>query len=113
MWRKAASYIGCLNSQIGVFMLVAPCGVVCDDCPHAESCGGSCHASCGKPFYIKEFGLEVCPLFDCAVNKKGYQTCAECTELPCQLFYDWKDPSMTEEAHLQSISDRVALLKAH
>jgi hypothetical protein len=45
------------------------------------------------------------------VNKKGFKTCAECSELPCQIYYDWKDPSMTDEAHIQSIKDRVLLLK--
>ena len=28
-----------------------------------------------------------------------------------QDLYDWKDPSMTEEAHLQSIKDRAEALK--
>ena len=92
-------------------MLVAPCGVDCGGCPEKEGCGGSCRASEGKPFYIKDFGFEVCPLYDCAINKKGYTTCGECAELPCQLFYDWKDPSMSEEAHLQSIKDRTEALK--
>ena len=93
-------------------MYLSPCGIDCDQCPLKEQCKGSCHAIKGAPFYIKDFGVEVCPMYDCAVNKKGYQTCAECSELPCQLFYDWKDPSMTEEAHLQSVKDRVEQLKA-
>ena len=100
-----------INDEKGVAMLLAPCGIDCEVCPFKESCGGSCHAIGGKPFYLKDFGVEVCPMFDCAVNKKGYQTCGECSELPCQVFYDWKDPDMTEEAHLQSIKDRVDILK--
>jgi len=94
-------------------MYLSPCGINCNDCSFKESCGGTCHECGGKPFYIKDFDLEVCPMYDCAVNKKGYTTCGECAELPCQIIYDWKDPSMTEEAHLQSIKDRTAALKAN
>jgi len=93
-------------------MLLAPCGVNCEECTFKESCGGSCFECGGKPFYVKDFGFEICPLFDCPVNKKGYRTCGECPDLPCQLFYDWKDPEMSEEAHIKSINDRVAALKA-
>ena len=93
-------------------MLIAPCGIICDGCPYQESCGGSCQACGGKPFYIRDFGVEVCPLYDCPVNQKGFKTCGECPELPCQLYYDWRDPSMSEEDHLKSINDRVEGLKS-
>lgn len=91
-------------------MLLAPCGIDCDECKFKGECEG-CHAIEGKPFYIKDFGMDVCPLYDCPVNQKGYKTCAQCSELPCKIYYDWKDPSMTDEAHLQSIKDRVKVLK--
>lgn len=92
-------------------MNVAPCGIICEGCPQQESCGGSCFACGGKPFYLKEFGAEVCAIFDCAVNKKGYETCGECADLPCQIIQDWRDPSMSDEAHQQSIDERTAALK--
>ena len=94
-------------------MYLSPCGIRCDECPYLEQCGGNCSECGGKPFYAEDFGIEVCPMYDCAVNQRGYTTCGECPELPCQLFYDWKDPEMTEEAHLQSIKDRVEDLKAN
>jgi len=93
-------------------MQLSPCGIACEECHLKETCGGGCHAIKGKPFYLQDFGMEVCPLYDCPVNKKGFMTCGECPELPCQLFYDWKDPEMTEEAHLQSVKDRTDALKA-
>jgi len=93
-------------------MTISPCGIDCDQCPLKETCGGTCFDCLGKPFYLKDFGMDVCPLYDCPVNQKGYKTCGECPDLPCQLFYDWKDPEMTEEAHLQSVKDRVEVLKA-
>jgi len=93
-------------------MLLAPCGTCCEECPHIEICGGSCHDCKGKPFYLKDFGVDVCPIYDCAVNKKGYRICAECRDLPCQLFYDWKDPSMSEEELARSVNERTAALKS-
>lgn len=96
---------------MGVATKVSPCGIDCTGCTYKEGCGGSCHDGGGKPFYIKDFGIEICPLYDCAVRQKGYTTCGECSELPCKLFYDWKDPSMSEEAHLQSVEARTEALK--
>ena len=91
-------------------MNYSPCGIDCDQCEYFRECGG-CHAIEGKPFYLKDFGLDVCPMYDCPVNKKGYGTCAECPELPCQTYYDCKDPSMTDEEHINSINERVKGLK--
>ncbi|MDR2855138.1 MAG: DUF3795 domain-containing protein [Methanomicrobiales archaeon] len=92
-------------------MSVSPCGIDCDQCQLRENCDDSCQVNGGKPFYIKDFGVEVCPIYDCSINKNGYKTCAECSDLPCQLFYDWKDPSMSDEVHNEAISKNVAFLK--
>ncbi|MCL2615411.1 MAG: DUF3795 domain-containing protein [Dehalococcoidia bacterium] len=91
-------------------MLLSPCGIDCAACDYYKDCGG-CYAIKGKPFYIKDFGMEVCPMYDCPINKKNYKSCAECAELPCKTYYDWKDPSMTDEAHISSINARVKVLK--
>jgi hypothetical protein len=92
-------------------MKLSPCGIDCDACPLKGKCGNGCHDSCGKPFYIKNFGVVCCPIYDCSVNKNGYKTCGECPNLPCQLFFDWKDPSMSDEEHLKGVNKNVALLK--
>ena len=92
-------------------MLLSPCGIDCEKCDYFQSCAGGCRAIKGRPFYLKDFGVEVCPMYDCSVAKKGYKSCAGCHELPCKIFYDWKDPSMTEEAHINSINERVKALK--
>lgn len=93
-------------------MYIAPCGsTYCVKCEQREACGGCCHAGKGKPFYLANFGVETCPIYDCAVNKKGYKTCPECPELPCQIIYDWRDPSNTEEEHRQSVDKTAAFLR--
>jgi len=79
--------------------------------PLKEKCGNGCQQTCGKVFYIENFGVECCPIYDCSVNKRCYKTCGKCTELPCQFFYDWNDPSMRDEEHHQSIDTNMALLK--
>lgn len=91
-------------------MILSPCGIDCGSCDFDESCK-DCHSAEGKPPYLADFGVEVCPMYDCPVNNKGYKTCGECPELPCQIFYDWKDPSMTDEEHINSINERVKTLK--
>lgn len=94
-------------------MPLAPCGISCGEFEACKAAGcGGCHSIQGKPFFLKDFGVETCPLYDCPVNKKGFHTCAECSELPCQIHYNWKDPSMTEEAHINAINEKVKVLKA-
>jgi len=99
------------------------CGAICDTCPlfvapneassnssNQPSCPG-CVACAGKVFWSVEHFGGSCPIFDCARTKHGYKDCGECTELPCKLFHELKDPSMTEEEHKLSIETRVNYLK--
>jgi hypothetical protein len=74
-------------------------------------CGGGCFASEGKVCYLGAMGLEICDIYDCAVNKKGYKSCAECAELPCEIIWAWKDPSMSDEDFKKSVECRVKVLK--
>ena len=92
-------------------MLLSPCGIDCAVCPMKDKCGDGCQVCGGKPFFIKDFGVETCPIYDCSVNKKGYKTCGQCDEVPCKIFFDWKDPSMSDEEHRKAVNTNVALLK--
>ncbi|MFN8211027.1 MAG: DUF3795 domain-containing protein [Bacteroidales bacterium] len=94
-------------------MILSACGLKCDECEHYnKSCTGCINVK-GSTFWAKEMmPNKVCPMYDCAVNKKGYRNCDECSELPCQLFMNMKDPSSTEEQHLASIGQRVRLLRS-
>ena len=69
-------------------MILSPCGIDCESCKDYTICSG-CTSVKGKPFHIEDYGLAVCPLYDCAVIQKHYQTCAECPEVPCQTFHDY------------------------
>jgi hypothetical protein len=93
-------------------MNISTCGLVCDECPFFKNGCDGCFNVIGKPFWTADTpGFSICPLFDCAVNQRKYRHCGDCEELPCQKFYDLKDPNSTEEEHLASIAKRKDQLK--
>lgn len=94
--------------------LAAPCGLYCGDCEHlGDKCKG-CGEVHGKPFWAGQYGVEVCPLYSCAVNKKHLEHCGLCPDLPCQLFLSMRDPAMSEaeaEASLKNKQNDLKLRK--
>jgi hypothetical protein len=92
--------------------LVSACGIECDTCPFfKKSCSG-CYEMGGRPFWVHEH-LEghACPIYDCGVNERALAGCARCPDLPCKKFEDLKDPSTSDEVHLEGIAKRVKLLR--
>ncbi len=93
-------------------MEICACGSVCDECKAFKTLCQGCNQTRGKIFWAKEFsGQDTCPIYDCAVNNRHYTDCGPCKELPCQKFFDLKDPSSSKEEHLKSIDIRVKRLK--
>lgn len=77
--------------------LAAPCGLFCGECEYIdEKCKG-CGQVQGKPFWAETFGVEVCPLYDCSVNRKQIEHCGLCDEFPCETFTSLRDPSLSDE----------------
>jgi hypothetical protein len=93
-------------------MKLTPCGVNCSSCHLLEQCGSTCNDHEGKPFYIQGENIDACMIYKCAVLDKGYQTCAQCPDLPCQIYFDWRDPSVSEEDHAKGVQERVKQLKS-
>jgi hypothetical protein len=91
-------------------MLLSACGLICDECEYFNKTCTGCIDVKGSTFWAKEMVGKVCPMYDCAVNKKALNNCGGCSELPCKLFYDMKDPKSTDEEHQKSIGIRVTLL---
>lgn len=90
--------------------MMTVCGVFCSKCPlYEKECQGCVE---GKPFWLiyLEEEEKTCPLYKCS-QEGNHQNCGQCGELPCQKWFDLKDPSISDEAHLQSIKDRVAVLQ--
>jgi hypothetical protein len=90
---------------------ISCCGCICSECAeYQKNCTG-CWAVKGKPYWIQYVDEDVCPEYICCVTKHGYRTCAECEKLPCELWYQLKDPSQTDEEHEAGIRERVKVLR--
>ena len=84
------------------------CGTDCSACYCRDRCEG-CNAACGKVFHMPEG--KACPIYACCANKHRYATCAECPDVPCDLWRANRDPSYTDEQFEASLRERVANLK--
>lgn len=91
--------------------MLSPCGCDCQECKeYKQSCAG-CREIDGKVFWAGYMDASVCPMYDCSINKKQIEHCGQCGELPCKLFYDTRDPSVSPEEHEAGIISRAANLK--
>jgi hypothetical protein len=45
------------------------------------------------------------------IGPSKYNNCGKCSSLPCKMWYDLKDPSLSEEEHINSINERTNILK--
>jgi len=94
-------------------MLISACGLVCSDCPFFKKPCSGCFEVKGKPFWAKEATPNgVCQLFDCSLINHGYRSCGDCSELPCQMFLDLKDPNISQKEHEKSIAKRIEILRS-
>lgn len=91
--------------------MVTPCGVNCSECvDFKKSCDG-CRSISGKIYWAEFIGSDICPIYNCCTNQKGYEHCGHCEKIPCQIYYDTQDPSTTDEEHKEGIIQRVNLLR--
>ena len=86
--------------------LAPVCGLYCGGCEYLENqCRGCGHMK-GKPFWTTQFGVEVCPLYDCCVNRKQLEHCGICGEFSCETFTTLRDPSQSDEEAEKSLINR-------
>jgi hypothetical protein len=88
--------------------LAAACGLYCGMCEHHPAKCPGCGAIQGKPFWTAYFGIEVCPLHDCAVNQKQLEHCGLCAEFPCEKFLSLRDPSQSDAEAEKGLRQRQA-----
>lgn len=87
------------------------CGVDCGTCPiYQKECPG-CDTLKGQVFWAKQHFDGFCPLYECAVTKNNFRNCNDCSELPCSLYYNVKDPSISDEENIKIVNIRVNNLK--
>jgi len=91
------------------------CAVACIECNQHEAlkdnpCKG-CNAAQGKIFWTQFFNMDVCPIYKC-VKEKQLAHCGKCPEIPCDIYFSTKDPSMPDDVFQKAIQDRVNILKS-
>lgn len=91
--------------------VVGVCGCVCSDCRiFKKDCNG-CYSIEGKACWLEEVGLEACDFYECAKIIRGIEHCGKCSEIPCNKFWQNKNPKWTDEQHRKIVEERVILLK--
>ncbi|MFO7617603.1 MAG: DUF3795 domain-containing protein [Bacteroidales bacterium] len=91
---------------------LSACGLVCAECEFYQKTCDGCYAVQGQTFWALEMMPgKVCPLFQCAINERGYESCGDCAELPCATFREMKDPALTDEQHQESLKERISRLR--
>jgi len=90
---------------------VSNCGLICDECNFYQKNCTSCFEVKGKTFWAQDLPGKICPLFNCSVNDKKFTNCGDCNDLPCKMFNDLKDPSISDEEHKKNIVLRVNRLR--
>jgi len=86
--------------------LAPVCGLYCGTCEYfGKQCQG-CGNVKGKPFWRAQMKVEVCPLYDCCINKKRLEHCGLCDELPCKTFTGFYEPSLSEEEGKKAVLGR-------
>ncbi len=90
--------------------LAAACGLYCGPCQYlGNKCNGCGHEK-GNPFWTSHAKVEICPLYDCCVNRKKLEHCGLCPELPCTMFKEFHDPSLSPEEAKKSVLARQSEL---
>jgi len=90
--------------------MLCVCGATCDGCRElGKECAGDCNQIQGRVYWAKYVNAEVCPVYQC-VEQHHLGSCGQCPDIPCHLWRELKDPSMSEEAQQKSIRERVKLL---
>ena len=95
-------------------MSLSVCGLICNECEFYNITCTGCFNVKGSPSWALEMMPEkICPLYNCSVNQKGFRNCGDCQDLPCKLFREMKDPSLSDREHQISLRKRVAALRSN
>lgn len=81
------------------------CGTQCRECAFYGTMCKGCNESAGKVFHAPEG--QACPIYECSVNQKKQKSCGGCQKLPCDIWRNTKDPSMSDEEFENNIRQRV------
>ncbi len=90
--------------------IISCCGTFCSDCEYyPHDCAG-CQNLKGKVFWLPYIDANICPIFDCCINKNHYQHCGLCKKLPCDKLHI-NDPTKSAEENAEMLKMQIEQLK--
>lgn len=103
------SYRGAANSRMPKkHPSIACCGIDCGLCPRYYTEGASRCPGCGAANFREKHPS--CSILTCCFTRHGFETCAECDELPCARIKNW-DKADSFVTHLRTLSN-LELIRA-
>lgn len=76
---------------------INPCGTYCGKCEDYGLVCDGCRNRNGKPIWYHLYDkTEACDYYKCCATK-GKHNCSECNQLPCEKYFEYPDPNMTDE----------------
>lgn len=90
---------------------ISVCGYDCYDCKYYKKskCTG-CNNIQGEVWWTEYLTVKICPIYEC-VRQNKLMNCGECSKLPCDIWWELKDPEYSETEHKASIKTRIDTLK--
>ncbi len=87
----------CTGLSIEEKMEINPCGTYCGKCEdYGVVCDG-CRNRNGKPIWYDLYSKkDPCCYYTC-VKKQQYHDCSQCQKVPCNMFFEYPDPNMSDE----------------
>lgn len=89
--------------------LFSVCGTDCSTCYCYKSMCEDCNAASGKVFHVPEG--KACAIYDCVVSKKGLKNCGKCSQAPCAIWMNTRDPKFSDEEFDENVRTRMQALK--
>lgn len=88
---------------------ISVCGTDCSTCYCYEKMCVGCNECQGKVFHAPEG--KVCAIYDCTVNGKSLNNCGECSEAPCEIWMNTRDPKFSDEEFAENVKARIQMLR--
>lgn len=91
--------------------MISVCGVYCEkECKaYPDECSG-CNQIKGKVAWAKFYGKSVCPIYKCVQTKK-FRTCLKCDKIPCRIWYETRNPELSDEQFNNELNWRLKNLE--
>ncbi len=86
-----------VNEGKEVAVEINPCGTYCEGCEDNGVVCDGCRNRDGKPIWYDLYGKkEPCEYYTCA-KEHQYHDCSQCHKVPCNMYFAYPDPNMTDE----------------